>query len=516
MSARYPGMRLSPARVVIAAVAAVGLAAGGVVGYQAWASAQADPSGEPWFAGYVDVTATPRFAFETPASEAARHAVLSFIVADPDDACEPSWGGYYTLDSAAAELDLDRRIALLRERGGDVAVSFGGLLGDELGSACTDEKSLADAYTAVIDRYSISTIDLDLEGDELADTAGAERRASVIAELQAERPADKPLAVWVTLPASTSGLTQEGTDAVATLLDHGVDLAGINAMTMNFGESRDDDVSMGAAPVSALEATHRQVSTLYQRAGIPLSDATVWTKVGATPMIGQNDVRGEIFDLADAAELNDFALEKGLGRMSMWSLNRDRTCGVNYVTTGVASDSCSGIDQGEDFFADALATGFAGTLLDSASQTTSPEPVDPASLVDDPATSPYPVWDEESAYLQGSKVVWHRNVYEAKWWTSGDLPDNPVLNEWETPWTLLGPVLPGEKPIDTTVDGAGMFPEWIGTEPYEKGDVVTFDGVPYRAKWWTQGDSPEALSSDPDGSPWVALTQKQVDALAAP
>ena len=44
--------------------------------------------------------------------------VLGFVVADPDDACTPSWGGAYTLDEAATGLDLDRRIARYRERGG--------------------------------------------------------------------------------------------------------------------------------------------------------------------------------------------------------------------------------------------------------------------------------------------------------------------------------------------------------------------------------------------------------------
>ena len=34
-----------------------------------------------------------------------------------------------------------------------------------------------------------------------------------------------------------------------------------------------------------------------------------------------------------------------------------------------------------------------------------------------------------------------------KYWTQGDLPDNPVLQATETPWTLIGPVLPGETPV---------------------------------------------------------------------
>lgn len=518
----HEGMRLSPLRVVIAAAVLAGLAAGGVVGYQSWASAQAEPSQDPWFAGYADVTATPTFAFEsadtgsatTPTDTAKTdQVVLSFIVTGPDDVCSPSWGGYYTPEQANEELELDRRIALLRERGGDIAISFGGQRGQELATTCEYVDQLATAYRSVIDRYSVSTIDLDLEGAGLADAAANERRAAAIAQLQAED--EDGLAVWVTLPASPTGLSEDGTNAVSALLSAGVDLAGVNVMTMDFGDSRDATQTMAETSVQALEATHQQLKTLYQLADIPLSDATVWTKLGATPMIGQNDVKDEVFGLQDAADLNEFAREKGLGRMSMWSLNRDRMCGSNYTTLSVVSNSCSGIDQGDSHFSTTLAAGFSGSIVGSASRVTTSEPVDPADLVDDPAKSPYPIWSKTSTYLEGTKIVWHHNVYQAKWWTVGDLPDNPVLNAWETPWELLGPVLPGEKPIDTRVLTPGMFPEWDGTAIYEKGTIVTFEDVPYRAKWWTQGDSPEAQSSNPDDSPWVPLTQDEVDELVA-
>ena len=63
-------------------------------------------------------------------------------------------------------------------------------------------------------------------------------------------------------------------------------------------------------------------------------------------------------------------------------------------------------------------------------------------------------------YLEGEKVVRHHNVYEAKWWTKGDVPDNPVLQSWETPWNLIGPVLPGEKPIPQPTVPKDTYPSW--------------------------------------------------------
>jgi chitinase len=76
-------------------------------------------------------------------------------------------------------------------------------------------------------------------------------------------------------------------------------------------------------------------------------------------------------------------------------------------------------------------------------------------------------------------------------------------------------VLPGETPIPQPTLPAGTYPNWAGTSIYVKGARILFDGVPFEAKWWTQGDSPEAASSDPDTSPWTPLTQDEIDAVVS-
>ncbi|WP_150306595.1 chitinase [Planctomonas psychrotolerans] len=511
-AAPQPGRRLSALRVLLSLVLVSALTAGGFVGWNWWSTAQAAEPHEPWFAAYVDVTATPTFPFETPDSDAARDVVLSFIVASKDDPCEPTWGTAFTLDEAAQALDLDRRLERLERSGGQVIVSFGGLLNDELATGCTNQDELVDAYATVLDRYDVTTIDLDIEAGNLTDGEAGDRRAAAISELQADRRADgDDLAVWLTLPVAPSGMTEDGTTAVRQMLDAGVDLAGVNVMTMDYGSSLPTGDTMAEGSAKALESTHRQLSALYSRADIPLSSASIWSKIGATPMIGQNDVRDEVFGIADAKEFAAFALEKRIGRMSMWSLNRDRTCGDNYADLKRVSDSCSGITQGDVRFVDLLGSGFEGRPELSASAVTTEDVLE--EVVDDPATSPYPIWAAKASYLKGTKIVWHRNVYKAKWWTRGELPDNPVLNEWETAWTLIGPVLPGEKPFELPTVPAGTYPEWDGPAVYQKGNRVLFEGTPYESKWWNQGESPEAASSNPDGSPWAPLTAADVGAL---
>jgi chitinase len=502
--------RLSKSRLLVAVVLTAALAATGVVGARAWWTSATTVASDPWFAGYVDITATPSYAFETPVTDDTKNIVLSFIVAKDGEDCTPSWGSFYTMDEAGTSLDLDRRLARLRQQGGEPIVSFGGLANDELATACTDPEKLVDAYESVIDRYEITTIDLDIEAANLSDSAAATRRADAIATVQANATAaGDDLAVWLTLPVAPTGLTEMGTDAVASFLDAGVDLAGVNAMTMDYGASRVEGQTMLEASKASLEQTHRQLGILYEKADIDLTSETLWGKIGATPMVGQNDVESEVFTLADATAFNKYAVAQGVGRMSMWSLNRDKTCGSNYADTRRVSDSCSGVEQGDRSFATILGKKLTGTPQLAASATTTSEPLE-AEEADDPKTSPYPIWSSDGTYLLGTKVVWHRNVYTAKWWTRGDLPDNPVLSAWETPWELVGPVLPGERPVEVPVIPAGTYPEWTGTDVYTEGSRVVVDQYAFEAKWWNQGDSPAAASTDPDNSPWVRLTDAQV------
>ncbi|GAB3546244.1 glycosyl hydrolase family 18 protein [Arthrobacter tumbae] len=492
-------------------VAIIGtLVASTVVGWNRLEDVRAAANGGSWFAGYVDATATPFYPFEQPASEQGKSVVLSFIVADPAEDCRPSWGAAYSLDEAQSELDLDRRIARLIQDGGEVAVSFGGLINNELARTCTDVHQLTGAYRSVVERYNLTTIDLDIEGEDLADSEAAARRAEALAALQEERRADgKTLNVWLTLPVAPSGLTVQGTNAVTAMLDGGVDLAGVNVMTMDYGGSREPGVSQLDASIAAARATHAQLGILYDRAGTSLGPQTLWRKIGLTPMIGQNDVPAEVFDLEAGAAFNAFALETGVGRMSMWSLNRDATCSDNYGDAKIVSDSCSGIEQDGTLFADVLGAGFEGRAATLNSAPTTDEPT-PESVVDDPETSPYPIWSEEATYVLDDRVVWRGKVYSAKYWTSGDVPDNPVLQAAETPWTLIGPVLPGEKPVPVVTAPAGTYPGWDAEKTYEKGDRILFDGHVFEAKWWNRSDSPEAALQTSDASPWRKFSNDEV------
>jgi chitinase len=109
----------------------------------------------------------------------------------------------------------------------------------------------------------------------------------------------------------------------------GVALSVVNIMTMDYGTS---GIEMGSAATEAAAATETQI----QQAGLT-------STVGITPMIGQNDSSGEIFTLADATTLLNFANANSyVSRLAMWSMGRDNGSCAGDTSS---SPSCSGISQ---------------------------------------------------------------------------------------------------------------------------------------------------------------------------
>jgi chitinase len=498
-----PVERLSWLRLGILVLVLAGLGAGGTFAVVHLRNT-AGPTAKSWAVPYVDVTLTPTFEFQDPEANPANNVALAFVVADPKDGCAPSWGGAYSPDEAAASLELDRRIDQLRSSGGNVMLSVGGLNNAELAVACTDQSRLTDAYRQLVRRYDVATLDLDIEGTAVADQASLQRRALALQTLQAEgTTAGHPLAVWLTLPVAPEGLTADGLEAVRTTLAGGVSLRGVNVMTMDFGSDQGTSPDMLALTTRALESTHQQLSDLYLRLGVQLTSPQVWSRIGATPMIGQNDVDAERFTVEDARGLASFAVDKGLGRVSMWSLNRDAPCRGTFANVVVHSNTCSGVAQEALAFSSVFA-GLPGAAVGTSGREAVTIPTqDPAA--DDPLTSPYPVWRLSAQYVGGYKVVWHGVVYEAKWATQGADPSATGDASTPTPWSVIGPVGPTETAPRPSPAVTGVTAAWNPATVYAHGDKVLFDKLPYEARWSNKGDAPSAEYPIGPDDPWGPL-----------
>ncbi|MFD8948336.1 glycoside hydrolase family 18 protein [Streptomyces xanthophaeus] len=286
------------------------------------------PAGGARFAPYVDTSLYPSYdLLDTAAKTGVKEFHLAFITSG--GGCAPLWGGVTDLasDKVAAQ------IGALRGKGGDVRVSFGGAAGHELALNCATVDELAAAYGKVIDHYKLTKVDFDIEGAALPDTAANSRRAQAIARLQKSHPG---LDVAFTLPVMPEGLTQPGVALLADAKKNGVRVDAVNIMAMDYGPAYAGD--MGQYAVQAATATQAQVKGV-----LGLSDAAAWKAVAVTPMIGVNDVVSEVFTVADATQLVEFAAAKGIGRLAMWSATRDKQCPGG--AAGHADATCSSVLQ---------------------------------------------------------------------------------------------------------------------------------------------------------------------------
>ncbi|MFF8882542.1 chitinase [Streptomyces flaveolus] len=283
------------------------------------------------------VSATTASANDAAGSPATYN--LAFVIASGDD-CDPRWNGVQELGDASVA----SRVAKLTESGAAVRVSFGGASGKELAATCDSASALAAAYGEALDAAGATRADFDIEGDELADADSVALRSEAIALLQEER---SDLEVSFTLPVMPSGLDADSLALLTSANDHGVKVSTVNLMTMNYGESYGGD--MGEYALTSAKAAHTQLRKVFGT-----SDADAWRGMALTSMLGVNDVAGETFTLADAAEVRSFAEENGIAWVSMWATFRDQQCGDDASADDALTD-CSGVEQESGAFAEAFA-----------------------------------------------------------------------------------------------------------------------------------------------------------------
>jgi chitinase len=496
-----PGLSFARVLVAILLVAAVAGTAAYAITRRAIPAVEVSA---PAFAPYVDVTLTPTYAFQNPLANPVQRVVLGFVVADPSHRCAPSWGGYYSPSQAESALNLDQRVTQVRNQGGAPTLSFGGQANTELAVSCTSVPALSQAYQDVLQRYRVTTADFDIEGSAVADPAANTRRAMAVALAQHRIAAGGgQLRVWLTLPVASTGLTAAGIDVVRSMLAARAQLSGVNVLAMDFAVTHAVRTNMIGTVETALMRTHDQLAALDQRAGLDSGSAAVWSQIGVTVMIGQNDLAHEVFTVSDARSLAGFVEVHRVAQISIWSLNRDSECGSVFGEVGVVSNMCSGVSQTPLEF-----THIFSRLPGTVTADTRATPVIPritATAVDNPATSPDPVWQSTAAYPAGYTVVWHHAIYQAMWFAEGQAPDTPVSSAGQSPWLLLGPVLPGEPAAKPRLLASGVRHAWSITTAYRAGDRVLYSGLPFEAKWYSQGVAPDTNLPESSQSPWLPL-----------
>lgn len=426
------------------------------------------------FAPYVDVCSWPTFSIENMyLTTGQKYYTLAFILSDVNG--KPSWGGVIPLNDGFYKDEIE----YIRSMGGDVIISCGGANGTELAMAHKDVTALQAAYQSVIDMYKITWMDFDIEGGALADGPSIDRRNKAIRRLQIANPG---LKVAFCLPVLPQGLTQDGLNVIRNARDNEVRIDAVNVMAMDYGDwaAPNPEGNMGQYAIDAAVNTHDQILGL-----------NVNTKIGITPMIGQNDVPSERFYVSCADKLYQWAIDKDwVCLLSMWSCNRDNgTC-----PGGSAQSSCSGIAQNNFDFTKAFINYSSSGASDNKY---------PTVRISSPA--------DKSSFKQGADVIINVDasdpdgtIAKVDFYSNSvflgsvtQFPFSKKLSGLSTGSYVFKAVATDNKgasaissPVQIFVGNACTAPTWKADTVYHAGDVVSFDNHEWFAKWWTVNEKP--------------------------
>ncbi|MGL6059048.1 MAG: glycosyl hydrolase family 18 protein, partial [Culicoidibacterales bacterium] len=241
-----------------------------------------------------------------------------------DGKVEWGFGGYSVLNEAnntnSQYQGIKQSIRELREIGGDVTISLGGLSGTAIWEVTSDVDVLYNTYLELVDGFNLTRLDLDIEG-------AAQNKAKNVANAKAIKMLQDATGVDIvlTLPVLPSGLTAIQLDVLEAYLSEGVDVEVVNLMTMCYGNGTLlPGENYGTASLRAVDSTMEQLKTYFAKyANVTLTTQQAYAKIGTTPSIGFEGSAHPIFTTEWSQLVVDHAIEKGLAMTSFWSMNRD-------------------------------------------------------------------------------------------------------------------------------------------------------------------------------------------------
>jgi len=313
----------------LSAIAVAAGVAGAVLGASTPSQAAAGES-----APYVDMSNSQLGLLDQAVSGGLKRYTAAFVIGS---GCNQIWGDTLPVGD---DPNVDNEIEKARQAGAEPIISSGGAAGTPLAWTCTDQSTIEAGYQQLIDVYKVDSLDFDIEGAAVSDTEALKRHFTAVKAVKDNNP---DLTVSATLPVLPSGLTDDGVNVLKAAHDAGVKIDIVNVMTMDYNQG---DQDMGQAAEKAGEATLGQMQSV--------DSSYTYANLGITPMIGEND-DGSMFSLDNAKSVASWAADKGVGRLSFWSINRDQSC--SSVSAGVhpdASATCSGVDQNPLDFTNAL------------------------------------------------------------------------------------------------------------------------------------------------------------------
>lgn len=244
-----------------------------------------------------------------------KYYTLAFIIARQEGrgqnttyTNQPSWDGRVPIEQNLYHDQIDA----IRQRGGDVIMSFGGEGGKEMANVIDDPVALEAAYQKVIDQYKFTWLDFDIEGNNLDHgQVASEHRNTALAELQKKNPG---LVISYTLPVDPDGISDASRALLADAKAKGVQVHSANLMVMFFGKKfTNKGKSEGELGIESANVAYAQIQKI---------DPSI--QIGLCPCLGKNGSAEEVFNLEDAKTLKAFADKTPwVCSLHYWSINDD-------------------------------------------------------------------------------------------------------------------------------------------------------------------------------------------------
>ncbi len=285
----------------------------------------------------------------------------------PDGASKESWNKVYRL------------LNKIRQGGKDYTFSFGGWNGDSIAMDAYlkgySAENLALYYEKIIDFFNLKTIDFDIEGtdDGKVDDFGnqhtkeqgveAKKLRYRAIQLLKENQKYKNTYITLTFPTFMNKLADANdstTPMILSLLKNNVvnkiNLMAFDYFNIPYGKRISAPGEMAIYGMSAANA----MANLLRDNGI----SNPYSRIILTGMPGPEDSQNLVWTLTDQALLENFAYDKKLGGLSMWSSLYDMSLNFKGTTVGNGrnfdlwhyTDMLSGTGK-----KDALASGLATT-----------------------------------------------------------------------------------------------------------------------------------------------------------
>ncbi|NSS93210.1 hypothetical protein HRG34_11205 [Enterococcus faecalis] len=250
------------------------------------------------------------------------------ITVNPYVATIPSFGGKNNVDGTGKDLrvieNFSHQIKEFRNAGGDVMFTFGGEGTEPIGNALFKNyfkvEDAATMYKEMIQGYGLKNINFHYEEKYINDANAWSFNNDALKVVQTDLGNHTP-AVWYTVDTTIKGISKPAQNLIKDALKKGISIKGINILTTDYGVSSKDNYY--EVIKKSINTIKNQIQEIYKESGIKLTDEETYGKLGITPHIGKSSNTQEIFTHKDAENLKKYAQEKGIGMLSMISLNRD-------------------------------------------------------------------------------------------------------------------------------------------------------------------------------------------------